>query len=292
MIMKKILLILLSTLILLSCTDSKRKETIALLQEWEGKEVVFPSNPIFTIKGEDTVDYQIQNKCKILTYIDSTGCTSCKLRLSDWKNFISEVDSIRPHSIQFLFFLCPQSGMEIYQALRVARFNYPICIDEKDSLNKLNKFPSEMTFQTFLLDETNKVVAMGNPVHNLKVRELYLKIIQGKEVKYDNVDNAIQTSVVVDKTFISMSTFDWRNEQRATFVLENIGDKPLVIEGIDTSCGCISVEYSQEPIRPGMNLTLSVIYKAEHPEHFSKTVTVHCNSESSPIKLTVSGNAQ
>lgn len=62
--MKKILLILLSTLILLSCTDSKRKETIALLQEWEGKEVVFPSNPFFTMKGEDRVDYQIQNKCK------------------------------------------------------------------------------------------------------------------------------------------------------------------------------------------------------------------------------------
>ena len=41
-----------------------------------------------------------------------------------------------------------------------------------------------------------------------------------------------------------------------------------------------------------MDLNLSIIYKAEHPEHFSKTVRIHCNSESSPIILTVSGNAQ
>lgn len=66
----------------------------------------------------------------------------------------------------------------------------------------------------------------------------------------------------------------------------------LAIEGVDTSCGCISVEYSKEPVRPGMDLNLSIIYKAEHPEHFSKTVRIHCNSESSPIILTVSGNAQ
>lgn len=76
------------------------------------------------------------------------------------------------------------------------------------------------------------------------------------------------------------------------FYHENVGDKLLAIEGVDTSCGCISVEYSKEPVRPGMDLNLSIIYKAEHPEHFSKTVRIHCNSESSPIILTVSGNAQ
>ena len=40
---------------------------------------------------------------------------------------------------------------------------------------------------------------MGNPIHNLKVRELYLKIIQGREVKSDDEDNVVQTIVDVDK---------------------------------------------------------------------------------------------
>lgn len=149
-----------------------------------------------------------------------------------------------------------------------------------------------MALQTFLLDEKNKVIAMGNPIQNLKVRELYLKIIQGEEKEIDSRGNTVQTVVKLNKTSMSMGNFDWQKEQKVTFSMKNIGDKPLIIEGTDTSCGCISVEYSKEPIRPGSSLNLSVIYKADHPEHFSKTVTVYCNSKLSPIRLTVTGDAK
>lgn len=119
-----------------------------------------------------------------------------------------------------------------------------------------------------------------------------MKIIQGREVKSDDEDNVVQTIVDVDKVSTSMGNFDWQKEQKVTFIMKNIGDKPLAIEGVDTSCGCISVEYPKEPVRSGMSLNLYVIYKANHPEHFSKTVTVYCNAESSPIKLAISGNAE
>ena len=36
------------------------------------------------------------------------------------------------------------------------------------------------------------------------------------------------------------------------------------------SCGCTSVDYSEEPIRPGNSISLNVTYKADHPEHFDK----------------------
>ena len=290
--MKNFIIIILGFVVFASCGKSNKDKSFSLLQKWIGKELSFPARPVFTIQGKDTVEYPIQNAYKILTYIDSTGCTSCKLKLAEWEKFITVVDSIRPHTVQFLFFLCPKNGMEIYQTLRVERFKHPICIDEGDYLNKLNHFPADMAFQTFLLDNDNRVVAMGNPIHNLKVRELYLKIIQGREVKSDDEDNVVQTIVDVDKVSTSMGNFDWQEEQKVTFIMKNVGDKLLAIEGVDTSCGCISVEYSKEPVRPGMDLNLSIIYKAEHPEHFSKTVRIHCNSESSPIILTVSGNAQ
>lgn len=290
--MRSFIIIFFSVLALFSCVDSKKKDTIALLQEWEGKRVNFPSNPVFTIQGEDTLDYYIQNTCKILTYIDTTGCTSCKLRLTEWQKFIAAVDSIQPHSVQFLFFLYPQNRMEIYQTLRAERFNYPICIDEKDSLNKLNHFPSEMAFQTFLLDKDNKVVAIGNPIHNPKVKELYFKIIRGDEIIREDNSRTVKTELNIDKTSVRFGSFDWQEEQKITFSLENIGDKPLVIEDVHTSCGCTTVEFEKEPVRPGVSLDLHVTYKAEHPEHFNKTITVHCNVESSPIKLTISGNAE
>lgn len=290
--MRNLVIIVFSALILFSCENTKKQSAIALLQEWEGKLINFPSNPVFTIQGEDTVDCDIQNTYKILSYIDSTGCTSCKLQFSGWKKFITVVDSIQPSPVQFLFFLYPKNGMEIYQALRVDRFNYPICIDNKDSLNKLNHFPSELAFQTFLLDKDNKVVAIGNPIHNPKVKELYLKIIRGDNLIREENNKIVKTKLHVGEISVHFGSFDWSKDQKATFSFKNIGDKPLVIEHVNTSCGCTTVEFEKEPVRPGESLDLHVTYKADRPEHFSKTITVYCNVESSPIKLTISGNAQ
>ncbi|WP_373834001.1 DUF1573 domain-containing protein, partial [Bacteroides heparinolyticus] len=83
-----------------------------------------------------------------------------------------------------------------------------------------------------------------------------------------------------------------KEEQKATFVLKNIGDKLLVIEGVSTSCGCTTVTYSKEPVQPGKEKVLEVSYKAEHPEHFNKTITVYCNVEISPLVLQINGDAK
>lgn len=290
--MKILLLFVFVGLTLSSCKNSKLKEMEDLVQTWDGKMIKFPLDPVFTILDEDTIDCDIQGGYKVLTYVDSTGCTSCKLRLPEWKNFMSVVDSVTSRSVHFLFFLNAKDRKEIRHTLRTERFHHPVCIDVEDSLNKLNAFPNDVSFQTFLLDENNKVIAIGNPVLNTKVRELYLKVIQGKKVESKKDMKVINTEIGIESTFVSYGSFDWQQAQTATFTLKNIGDKPLAIEGVSTSCGCTTVDYPQEPAQPGKELVLTVTYKAEQPEHFSKTVTVYCNAEASPVKLTVYGDAK
>ena len=181
--------------------------------------------------------------------------------------------------------------MEIYQTLRVERFKHPICIDEGDYLNKLNHFPTDMAFQTFLLNSDNKVLAIGNPI-NPKVKELYLKIIQSEKIGRKDESKVTRTKADIGRTLVPLGKFDWRKEQKAVFVLKNTGDKPLVIQDVVTSCGCTSAEYFKKPVRPNDSLELCVTYKAEHPEHFDKTITVYCNTASSPIVLRIIGTAQ
>ena len=53
----------------------------------------------------------------------------------------------------------------------------PVCIDETDRLNQLNKFPAGGKFHTFLLDRDNKVVLVGSPVNNENIAELYRDIL-------------------------------------------------------------------------------------------------------------------
>lgn len=271
-----------------SCSETEKERIGRLVNEWSDKEVVFPENSYFVSLNKDTM-YLPKSEYTIVTYVDSIGCTSCKLKLMEWRRLIAQVDSANNTSV--LFFLHPKDEKEIVYALRRDNFTYPVCIDEKDTFNKLNKLPHDEMFQTFLLDKNNKVVAIGNPVHNPKVKELYLKIIMGdkaapqKEVK-------IQTSVMCSNSIVDMGKFDWHQEQKATFTLTNTGNSPLVVTDVITSCGCTTVDYGKEPVRPGKSLELKVQYKADHPEHFDKTITVYCNTETSPIKLRITGNAE
>ena len=291
--MKDALIVFLCLILLFSCKPAVKKDFVHVVTEWEGKKIIYPDDMVFTLWGQDTLDYSLPRvDYTIVSYVDSVGCMSCKLQLLKWKSFISELDSISQENVPVIFFFHPKNIEELIYRLKFDKYNLPVCVDVDNRFNKLNNFPADMTFQTFLLDKNNKVVAIGNPIHNLKVRELYLKIIQGGEVKYNDEDSVVQTIVDVDEVSISMGNFDWQKEQQATFTIRNIGDKLLAIEGVDTSCGCISVEYSKEPVRPGMDLKIFVIYKADYPEHFSKTVTVYCNSESSPIILKISGDAK
>lgn len=43
---------------------------------------------------------------------------------------------------------------------------------------------------------------------------------------------------------------------------------------------------------PGKTVDITVVYKAEYPEHFNKTITVYCNSPVSPLQLKIKGDAK
>lgn len=273
-----------------SCKESEKDKIARLVEEWEGKEILFPTHSFFTIQGKDTVDFSFADTdYKVVTYIDSVGCTSCKLQLPRWKQFMQEVDSIVNSNIPFVFYFHPKDMKELRYITRRDAFVYPVCFDEMDDFNQLNQFPGEMTFQTFLLDKDNKVVAMGNPVHNPKVKELYLKVLTGGEAAKAKTP---VTKVIQDVESVDFGSFPQSEKQERKFTLTNTGQRMLVIYDVITSCGCTKVNYSKEGIRPGEKAELTVIYEAEKAEHFSKTVTIYCNAENSPLRLRVTGKAE
>ena len=288
--MRKIVTLIMCVWMLASCQESREEAMRRLVNEWNGKEIKFPSRSVFTIQGKDTVDFEfVDADYKVVTYIDSVGCTSCKLQLPRWKQLIEEVDSLIGGSVPFLFYFHPKDLKELRYYTRRDDFTYPVCFDEKDELNRLNRFPSDMIFQTFLLDKDNRVVAMGNPVLNPKIKDLYLGIIKG-EKETGQATNV--TSVSVNQTVLDLGSFPQSEKQEKNFVLTNTGKGLLVIQDIVTSCGCTKVEYSKEPVRPGGTLEVKVTYEAEQAEYFNKTITVYCNAKDSPLRLTVKGTAR
>ena len=273
-----------------ACSESREEAVYRLVKEWTGKEIKFPERSVFTVQGKDTVDFTFQNAdYKVLAYVDSVGCTSCKLQLDRWKKVINEMTEETGKDIPFLFFFHPKDMKELRYLTRRDSFTYPVCFDEVDELNALNRFPSDMTFQTFLLDKDNKVVSVGNPVHNPKVKELYLKHIMGSG--NDSMETP-KTSVELPEAEKDFGTIPLNEKREHVFKLVNTGNKPLVVYDVTTSCGCTKAEYGKEPVRPGDTLDLKVIYNAEDKGLFRKSLRVYCNVEESPLKLTVVGTVE
>ena len=275
--------------LLASCSESREEAMFRLVNEWKDKSVIIPVRSVFTVQGKDVVDFNYRDaEYKILVYTDSIGCTSCKLQLPKWKRMIAEVDSLTGGSVPFLFYFHPKDPKELRFYLRRDNFTYPVCFEEDDYINRLNRFPSDMTFQTMLLNKENKVVAIGSPVLNPKIKDLYLEIITGKK---KGTDKSVTTVSIVDseKDFGNIPL----NEKREhVFKLVNTGDKPLVIYDVVTSCGCTKAKYGKEPVRPGETLDLKVIYNAEDKGRFRKNLTVYCNAEDSPLKFSISGTVE
>ena len=267
------LIILLLTIFLSACQD-KQKEIITLLvKEWQGKQILFPENMVFTRFASDTTNFVIPTSdYKVLVFVDSIGCTSCKLQLSRWKEFIRYTDSISQKNIPFLFFFFREN------------FDKPICLDRSDSLNQLNHFPKDIRFQVFLLDKNNKVVVIGNPVHNPNVKELYLEEISRKQPVAP-----IQTTVKVEKESLLLETIPLGKSKDTLFTLVNTGDQPLVIIDVTTTCGCAQTLFDKHPVQPGESLHIKVGVTPENKGLFDETITVKCNTNQL-IKLNIRGN--
>ena len=285
----KYLLYVIYLYLLSSCQNPAKDHITQLVEEWQGKEVLFPENPVFTRQLKDTVDYRIPDaEYKVLVYVDSIGCTSCKLQLPKWKEFIAYVDSVSGGQVPFLFFFQSKDNKELRYILKRDNFRLPVCVDSQNEFGKLNRFPSEQMFQTFLLDKDNRVKVIGNPIHNLSVKELYLKEIAGIK----ETEALALTQLVPDREEYDMGIVAENETKKRKVLLKNTGDVPFVIKGITTSCDCTTAEYDWKEIAPDEQKEIVVSYKGEEPGDFWRTVTVYGNIPGQSLTLSLVGRVE
>jgi hypothetical protein len=77
------------------------------------------------------------------------------------------------------------------------------------------------------------------------------------------------------------------------FTFKNTGNAPLVIQNVNTSCGCTSPEYTKEPILPGKSGIVKATFDPSgRPNYFDKNLTVISNAKNSPVTLNIMGNVE
>lgn len=78
-------------------------------------------------------------------------------------------------------------------------------------------------------------------------------------------------------------------EGKRTFEFTNVGDAPLIIKNIKSTCGCTVPKKPEKPIMPGEKGEIEVSYDTKRPGGFSKAITVFSNAKKERIQLKIKG---
>ena len=127
-------------------------------------------------------------------------------------------------------------------------------------------------FQTFLVDSGNCFKVIGNPIHNLSVKDLYLK-----EIARIEAESLPVTTIEADSAEYHYGVVGENMTASRKIILRNTGKEVFRIKGTTTSCDCMTAEYDWDELPPGRKVGMTVKYKAEEPGDFWRTITIYGN---------------
>lgn len=274
-----LIIIALAVLSVSSCKKSARDVYAEAVEEWIGKEILFPDS-MMTVIGEmiapPTADFTI------VSYYDSTGCTGCRMKLPLWNEFMNKVDSLKQsHYVTLVMIAGSPDKKELSYLIRRDAFSYPVVMDADGKVNGLNRFPVDNQCNTFLIASDHKVLLIGNPVINRKIGDEYLRIIgdgdTGEPSKGGLITYEHDFGLITPGERVS-HIFTLKNE---------IGDT-LKVRKIVSSCDCTVGTVSMETIPPKSDYTVTVTFNDTVPGDFYRTVTLFFENQNE-IQFELSG---
>lgn len=269
-----------------SCGQRSDKNRIQkIVEEWQGKQIVLPDDMTDFLTG-DTIDLSDAD-FTILTYIDSVGCSQCKMKLPLWKEFLYSLDSICDYNIRYLMIVYPSDKSELNYVLKQYQFDYPVYLDVDKRVTKANSFPTETMLQTFLIDRNKNVTAIGNPLRSPHIASLLKGIISGKM----SVSTESRNIVTISDNQISLGDILQGEEFSREIVFSNQGNDTVRIQKVVSSCECTELSLPKEYISPGSNIK-GVLHFAGDSEigEFENTLNIYYSDFEYPSVITVSGN--
>ncbi|WP_424961706.1 DUF1573 domain-containing protein [Ekhidna sp.] len=75
------------------------------------------------------------------------------------------------------------------------------------------------------------------------------------------------------------------------FEFENVGNEPLIISDVRTTCGCTAPEWPREPVAPGKTAKIKVVFNSAGKMGMqNKVITVMSNAVNNPERVKIVTN--
>lgn len=175
--MRKILVLLFLSLLLLSCERQKMaKELKSLMKETisipEDLQMILPSGVV--------LDYIKSTKSLMILFFDSLSCSSCQLsQMSRYDDLYRLADSTQSFRVMAIFSPKKSESDNFVQNICNSYFRFPLYWDKSGSFCKMNGFiPEDSRFHSFLIDSTGAILFVGNPMASEGLWNLLIEKIE------------------------------------------------------------------------------------------------------------------
>lgn len=114
---------------------------------------------------------------------------------------------------------------------------------------------------------------------------LFAIVLSGKSQTVDSTLVINFESIVHDYGTIKQGS-DGTHE----FKFTNEGATPLILSNVRSSCGCTIPSWTKEPVAPGKEGAIKVVYNTKTVGNFSKSITVNSNAKNAKVVLQIKGS--
>ena len=182
----RILLYLVICIIISACDYSKEK-VLKNMEEIRSIPISISYDDMKCLTPDSIAEKKpwIKAKLKLIHYIDSLQCSTCYLQKVAMHDELFRIERESNYEFYNIFIVDPRSNNTSIAKLTAQYSNKElpttIFYDSAHVFFDANpQIPKEIMYHTFLLDENNNVIFVGNPLLNPNVKEKMLHIIEDR----------------------------------------------------------------------------------------------------------------
>jgi len=170
-------------MIINSCNKNHNKKKInsfkTIIDNNLGKKLNIPDSLVLYKPFPNSNSQFLSNKkMKIYSHINAS-CGTCIESLNVWGNLIPEFNKQKVK----VYLICSSDDRfdllkYYFESKEIEGFSYELYLDYNNDYLTKNEFMFESkNFETVLVDENSKILAIGNPNYSKKIKEIYFNLI-------------------------------------------------------------------------------------------------------------------
>jgi hypothetical protein len=129
-------------------------------------------------------------------------------------------------------------------------------------------------------------------VNSKIMKTILFSVVLLLAVAFNGKAQTTDTTLVINfaSTVHDYGTIEQGSDGTYEFKFTNQGKTPLILSNVRSSCGCTVPSWTKEPVAPGKEGAIKVVYNTNNVGNFNKSITVTSNAKNAQVVLQIKGN--